>query len=596
MPTQHKPHSLLGGRLQRKLFLMMVFIGVVPIAASGFLALYSVTLSQRLNVASVQESIIVQKTDEIESFVTEIERSIFQLVTGFSQVSDIAMADQHFLLKGMLQEEPALEEVGFIGLGGRETARYTRAYARVVREDELRNLVRLEKFVVAKGGEAYRGPVYMTLEGPMMTLAAPVKNKNGVVISVLSGELNLTRAKDIVERSRVGNTGYVYLTDAKGFLIAKSGLPAPPTVVNLSGVQAVREVLFEKQPEKVYQERYTSPFGEKVVAAASRVPGLGLVLVSEWPLADADAVLNLLRNQILGFSLAVLFVTLLLSIFLAHRIVDPIKTLEEGTRDVAQGRFDREVSIRTSDEIEELGAAFNKMTAGLKELQQLKDEFVFIAAHELKTPVAAIKGYLSLVLEGMAGPVGDKVKEFIDKVMNANARLIRLVEDLLEVARSEAGRLTIEVAPVAIAEPVRQVIDELKSLADEKSIKVTYEPPPSLPQVRADAGRVKEVMVNLLGNAIKYTVGSGTVTVSHELRGNGLVTHITDTGVGISKEAQAKLFQKFYRVPNVKTKDVTGTGLGLFIVKQIIEKMEGSISVQSEEGKGSTFSFFLPLA
>src|SRR3989344_1444679 len=378
MQIFREPHRLVGGKLQRKLFLMMVFIGVVPIVASGFLALYSVTLSQRLNVASVQDSVIAQKADEIEGFVTEIERSIFQLVTGFEQTSGIELSDQHSTLRGMLQEETALESIEFINLNGRETARHTREYPDGVAAEQLRDMNRLDKFSIAKQGKTYFGPVYMTLKGPMMTVAAPVKNKNGVVISVLSGELNLTRVKEMVERSRVGNTGYVYLTDAQGFLIAKSGLPAgeagsPSAAIDLSGVQVVREILFERHMGKVSQERYTSPFGEKVVAAGARVPGLGLALISEWPGSDADAGLRSLRNQIAGFSLAVLLVTLLLSIFLAHRIVDPIKVLEAGTREVAQGKFDREVRIKTGDEIEELGAAFNRMTAGLKELQQLKD-------------------------------------------------------------------------------------------------------------------------------------------------------------------------------------------------------------------------------
>ena len=166
---------------------------------------------------------------------------------------------------------------------------------------------------------------------------------------------------------------------------------------------------------------------------------------------------------------------------------------------------------------------------------------------------------------------------------------------MLEIARSDAGRLTIEVTPIELVPPVQSVLSELQPLADEKSIKLIYEPI-ALPKVLADAGRIKEVMVNLVGNAIKYTLGSGTVTITHEIQDQAVVTHIKDTGLGISKEAQEKLFQKFYRVETEQTKDIKGTGLGLFIVKQIVEKMNGKIWVESEEGKGSTFSFSLQIA
>jgi signal transduction histidine kinase len=261
------------------------------------------------------------------------------------------------------------------------------------------------------------------------------------------------------------------------------------------------------------------------------------------------------------------------------------------------------VSIQTGDELEELGDSFNTMVLGLKELEQLKDEFVFIAAHELRTPVAAMKGYLTLILEGQTGGVNDQTKLFIEKVLGSNQRLIQLVNDLLEVARSQAGRLTIKVAPTDLRPPLRSVFDELKSLADEKSIKMIYEPPDDLPNVLADADRIKEVGVNLVGNSIKYigdddTRGAarGTITITHEKKDRSIITRFADTGLGISKEAQARLFEKFYRVQTEKTRDITGTGLGLFIVKEIIEKMNGTISVESEEGKGTTFIMTLPMA
>ena len=141
----------------------------------------------------------------------------------------------------------------------------------------------------------------------------------------------------------------------------------------------------------------------------------------------------------------------------------------------------------------------------------------------------------------------------------------------------------------------RATLEELKPLLDEKKIAMNYEAD-DIPLVLADSIRLREVMVNLVGNAIKYSPKGGKVLITHEVSGKELTTHIKDTGFGISFEAQKKLFGKFYRVQTKETKDIPGTGLGLFIVKQIIEKMGGRIWVESKEGEGSTFSFALPVA
>lgn len=584
----------------------------MPTVASGLWSLYSVTFSHRLNIANLEESLLNQYAGSIRDFIDSVI-SIFQLQIG-DERTFLSLQDQIFLSDRLLKEISSLEEISFINLAGEETLRRSRTSQQAVPQEELRQQGEIEKFKVARSGKDYVGPVYFTLLGPMVTMASPVKNKNGEIISILSSEVNLSGLQTIIKRAKLGNSGYLYVTDQNGFLIAKSDNNLIDQ--SLRGLGILEDILAgERLTGLENQRRYQSLFraggetGLPVVAAGLYLPQLRWAVIAEWPIDDADAILIALRNQILIFSLLAFGATIILSFFLSTNIVNPIRVLKAGTQLVAQGKFDQPVKIKTGDEIEDLGLAFNQMITGLKQLQQLKDEFVFIAAHELKTPVTAIKGYLSLIRDGFAGPVNKKATDFIEKVLNANNRLIHLVEDLLEVARSEAGRLQIQVAPIDIVAPIMETITELKPLADEKSIEIIYLPqemeaPPislgkpesKLPKVLADAGRVREVMVNLVGNAIKYTLGKGIVTISHEVSGGKLITHVKDTGIGISKEAQKKLFEKFYRVETEQTRNITGTGLGLFIVKQIIEKMNGTIWVESEEGKGSTFSFSLPLA
>ncbi len=610
---------ILKSRLHRKILFMMLAVGVVPVVVAGGVAYYSVTQSQYASVNRVEESLLGQKANEVQNFINDIVENTFNIITGYEQTTDISSSSQRFLLSGSLSVQPALEEVSLISLGnqevvtgkitapGEETTRYGRLPSgESVQLAELRNVSKLAKFEIARSGAIYFGSVYYSLRGPIMTIASPVKNKNGVIVSVMSGELNLSKiARGIIGSSRLGSSGYLYLVDQDGFLIGSSG---GPTFSSLRNVPFVAQLTHGTSLNVNQPQTYLSFFGSRVIASGAFIPNvtsidklknLKWVLIAEWPIEDAYQILYDLQRQVLIFSIVVLLLTAILSVFLAARIVGPIKVLEGGTERISAGKFDVPIILTTGDELEELGAAFNEMMKGLKRLQELKDEFVFVAAHELRTPVAAIKGYLTLVLQGFAGPVNDSVKSFIDKVMTANTRLIRLVDDLLEVARSDAGRLTISVAPIDIVPPIHATLSELKPLADEKSIELIYEPK-EIPKVMADADRIKEVMVNLLGNAIKYTIGKGRVTITHEVRtefkGTHLITRVADTGMGISKEAQKKLFEKFYRVQTEETRNITGTGLGLFIVKELVEKMNGTIWVESEEGKGSIFSFSLPAA
>jgi len=314
----------------------------------------------------------------------------------------------------------------------------------------------------------------------------------------------------------------------------------------------------------------------------------------EWPLEDADSLIRDVRGQIVMFALFVIVAVVLLAPLFARRLLMPIRALEEGAAAIEHGDFARKVDIRTRDEMEELGSAFNRMAEGLKRLQELKNEFVFIAAHELRAPVTAIRGYLSMVFEGSAGPISKKMKEYLEPVEQAAGRLARLVDDILEIARSEAGRIKIQVFALDIRESVRTVLTEAEALALPKKITLSYDRPKDILLVLADTVRIREVLMNFVSNAIKYNNEGGWVKIYHEYEEGRIATHVEDNGLGMSKEDQEHLFQKFFRASSAKTQMIEGTGLGLFITKELVEKMGGTVWFRSEEGKGTRFSFGLP--
>lgn len=233
-----------------------------------------------------------------------------------------------------------------------------------------------------------------------------------------------------------------------------------------------------------------------------------------------------------------------------------------------------------------------KANRELRHLDKLKDEFVYIATHELKTPVTVMRGYLSMMNDGSYGKLSHKLHEPLNQLSAANAQLIQLVNDLLEIARAEAITLTISTEPVNLYSIVLNTIKSLQTLSKQKRLKLIHTYPTKKIIVKADKEKVKEVLNNLLSNAIKYSE-KGSITVSHVIDKDYIVTHIADQGLGISSEDQKKIFTRFFRAEEQAGK-IPGTGLGLFIVKQLIEKMGGKIWFSSKLGQGTTFSFSLP--
>jgi len=586
-----------GSRLRNKFILFFIIMASVPVLISGGIGLYLIDFSHRYDVSSLELQIIDQKIKEVQIFFADT-LGLLELTVSTDKTY-IDVSDQTFLLGGLLKENRAFEEVSFIDpKHGHETEKKLRL-GELGEEAVLEDVSRLEKFKKTTEGKKFIGPIYYTLSGPFMSIASPVHNRNGEIISIVSAEVNLSSLLHSIEATRLGSAGYLVLLDQDGNFVGGGG---PTTIVPgtpLSGLSRVKKVLAGKTFDGLGEEdRYESVFDSvPVVGAGKKDLETGWALLVEWPLQDADAIIRDVRNQVVQFTLFSILAVLLITPFFASHLIKPIKELERGATEIEQGNFEKQIVINTSDELEELGNAFNRMAQGLKRLQELKNEFVFIAAHELRSPVTIINGYISMISDDKtANLLTADIKNYLQQIKNANKRLLQLVADLLEVARSEAGRIAIEVAPFALEDSILQTMSEVKPLVDEKSIVIHYEQLPNLPQVLGDGARVKEIMLNLIGNAIKYSPQAKPLIISHEIKEKEVITRVQDNGFGMSEEAQKKLFEKFYRIRTENTKDVPGTGLGLFIVKQLIEKMNGNIWVVSEEGKGSTFSFSLPRA
>ena len=292
-----------------------------------------------------------------------------------------------------------------------------------------------------------------------------------------------------------------------------------------------------------------------------------------------------------------LFLAAAIAIRLTWSIAGPINELKSGMRSVADGDLAVRVEIPSerSDELGQLAQSFREMTTQLQELDKLKAEFVSVASHELKTPINVMIGYLQLIEEGVYGPVAPRQLEVHKTlVVQANA-LLRLVRQLLDVSRFEAGGGRVEPRAVRIDDLLHELERAFHVLAVQREIHFHVQHCNGLPdEVYWDLDRINEVLGNLLSNAFKFTPRGGTVELIVDPVDQGVRMRVRDTGAGIPPDQLPRIFEKFYQADNQGAARSAGTGLGLAIAKQIVEAHGGSISCESTVGVGTTFVLTLP--
>lgn len=248
---------------------------------------------------------------------------------------------------------------------------------------------------------------------------------------------------------------------------------------------------------------------------------------------------------------------------------------------------------------DETGQDFGVVSAlrditGLKEIDQIKSQFVAMVTHELRAPLSAIEGYLSAYLTGAAGTDPSMYRQMMERAKQRAHSLLDLVNDLLQFSRLEAGGRTKKKEPLQISEIIINTVELMKGLGVSKDIRFEVDVPESLPPIDADRAEMEQLFTNLVSNAIKYNVKNGKVIVKAVPDGNFIDISVTDTGIGMDDQSLACIFDEFYRVCGAETRYVTGTGLGLSIVKKIVESNFGHIRVDSIAGKGTTFTVLLP--
>src|SRR5262249_28035485 len=348
---------------------------------------------------------------------------------------------------------------------------------------------------------------------------------------------------------------------------------------------------------------------------------LGMVKVS----IPTDAIeKGVHQNRAWLISTAIVIVFLIMTgsyLIVRYIIVKPVKHLKEVSDAIAAGELNVRSEIQTGDEFEDLSHAFNRMLRNLVNMQdrlrkvnadldlkvdelaqanlalyesnRLKSDFLATISHELRTPLNSILGFSEVLAS--SPPLDEKQKRWVSNIRTSGEQLLSLLNDILDLAKIEAGKMEVRLEDFSIRDVSEGLLNMFRPLAERKNIDLREQIAPNIPLLRQDAGKLQQLLSNLLSNAIKFTPEGGRVLLKAEATQLHIVLTVMDTGVGIAPEDQELVFEKFRQAGNPLTRDHAGTGLGLSIVRELAKLLGGEVMLQSELGRGSTFTARLPL-
>jgi two-component system, NtrC family, sensor histidine kinase GlrK len=300
------------------------------------------------------------------------------------------------------------------------------------------------------------------------------------------------------------------------------------------------------------------------------------------------------REVSIAITVGCLIAIILMSLVVTRSITRPIALLKSKTREIATGRFEGGLDIKSPPEIGELAAAFNLMCDKLRELDRMKADFFSSMSHELRTPLTSIKEGTGLLLDGVGGQTTDKQRKLLAILAEESNRLIGVVNSLLDLSKMDAGMMNYEFETVNLEPLIRRAVAEITPLVEAKKISLESAVEMALPAAPMDPERILQVLRNLIGNAVKFTPNGGRVKINAKPVNGNLQVSVTDSGPGVPPESLKLIFEKFSQGKHKGAHTRQGTGLGLAIAKSIIQSHGGEIWAESQLGRGSTFVFVLP--
>ena len=315
----------------------------------------------------------------------------------------------------------------------------------------------------------------------------------------------------------------------------------------------------------------------------------------------SDAAYFTSRWVVIGFSVGSIGLALILGYAFSWSLIGPVKEMDSRLKQIASGDFSQHIEVLNRDELGTLAANLNRMNDELGQLyEQLdtanrhKSDFLSSMSHEFRTPLNAIIGYGRLVLRATEGQIAPLQRENLQDLLNNAERLLNLIDSLLDFAKIEAGKMEVCVEPVRVEEIIQGTAAAIETILNPSRVRLIREIASDIPALNTDREKLRQIVLNLLGNAVKFTE-RGEIRISACQQNGSLKLVVSDTGIGIEKKDLSQIFEKFHQGDLSSSKKYRGTGLGLAIVKRFVNLLGGEVGVESEVGKGSTFTVIFPM-
>lgn len=534
------------------------------------------------NIRSSASMLALEVADRLRSNMEfGLENSLDQLHAITNEIADEPDRAQ-IILKRFLDNNGDFQNVALLDRNGYESIRIDRA--KEIYPNDLRDHSRDPFFYLALQSVSNFWGVQLSADHkPYMTLAVPVK-REGNIVWIIIADLNISNLVQIRDLERFKGTSYV--VDRDGFIILDSNQAESAGHINVGNRQVVQKVVVDGHEADGLgsEDLYANENKEQMFVVGLPIPLAGWGIFVEQPVSKAfGGQRTVIALGIITWLLGIIIgLVILRNNYRLGQLNDKSNELLKENYDVGKILVQRDI---------ELTEANTRLMA----LDASKSEFVSVAAHQLRTPITGIRWSFNALLDHELGAMNSDQEKVLQDGLKSSIRMIELINDLLNVARIEEGRFGLRFQRLPFEPIVQATVDRHKKTIDEKGILLLLDIQPGIPSLNLDEEKINIALDNILDNAVKYTPPGGTLTVKIKEENNYIHVAISDTGIGIPKNQISKLFVKFFRADNAMRFQTSGSGLGLYVVKNVVESHGGTITVTSEENKGTTIAFTIPI-